>query len=124
MSVPYRSTPVFDETTLPAGLRMEHRTKAGVWGVIHVLEGRLALTLLDQNLEKILTPEVSGMIQPEQPHSVTPLGRARMQIDFYNVAPADFDAASSASLSGKTGAPIAAAQPAPKETGCRRLNVP
>ena len=43
MSVPkpYKSTPVFDENTLPAGLRKEHRTKAGVWGVIRVLEGRL-----------------------------------------------------------------------------------
>ena len=30
----YKSTPVFDETTLPAGLRREHRTKAGVWGII------------------------------------------------------------------------------------------
>ncbi|MGC2189855.1 MAG: DUF1971 domain-containing protein, partial [Candidatus Sulfotelmatobacter sp.] len=39
--VPYRCTPIFDETTLPAGLRREHRTKAGVWGVIRVLEGRL-----------------------------------------------------------------------------------
>lgn len=28
---PYRSTPVFDEATLPAALRREHRTKLGVW---------------------------------------------------------------------------------------------
>ena len=28
MIAPYRSTPVFDETTLPAALRREHRTKA------------------------------------------------------------------------------------------------
>jgi tellurite resistance-related uncharacterized protein len=27
---PYRATPVFTEATLPAGLRAEHRLKAGV----------------------------------------------------------------------------------------------
>jgi tellurite resistance-related uncharacterized protein len=37
----YRCTPVFDENTLPAGLRRAHRTKPGVWGAIRVLEGRL-----------------------------------------------------------------------------------
>lgn len=39
--MPYKCTPVFDENTLPAGLRREHRTKPGVWGVIRVLDGRL-----------------------------------------------------------------------------------
>ena len=47
MIAPYRSTAVFDETTLPHALRREHRTKAGVWGVIRVLEGRLKLELVD-----------------------------------------------------------------------------
>src|SRR3546814_1000811 len=41
MALPYRSTPVFDETSLPAALRGEHRTKAGVWGLIRVLEGKI-----------------------------------------------------------------------------------
>lgn len=88
MPVPYRSTPVFDETTLPVGLRREHRTKAGTWGVIRVMEGRLALRLLDRHSETILMPGCPGLILPGQPHSVAPLGRMRMQIDFYNVPPA------------------------------------
>ena len=37
--VRYKRTAVFDENTLPAGLRREHRTKPGVWGVIRVLDG-------------------------------------------------------------------------------------
>ena len=37
--MPYQCTAVFDENTLPVGLRREHRTKPG--GVIRVLEGRL-----------------------------------------------------------------------------------
>lgn len=38
---PYRSTPVFDQDTLPAALRARHDTKAGVWGLIRVIEGEL-----------------------------------------------------------------------------------
>lgn len=87
MSVPYRSTPVFDETTLPAGLRGEHRTKAGVWGVIQVLEGRVSLKLLDTGAEEVLTPENPGLVQPEQSHSVAALGRMRMRVDFYKACP-------------------------------------
>ena len=44
---PYRSTPVFDQDTLPATLRARHTTKAGVWGVIRVIEGQLQLNRLD-----------------------------------------------------------------------------
>ena len=54
--VPYKCTPIFDETTLPAGLRREHRTKAGVWGAIRVLEGRLRYQVLEPNSEVILEP--------------------------------------------------------------------
>lgn len=84
---PYRSTPEFDEKTLPAALRAEHRTKAGVWGVIRVIEGRLKFTCLDPPSETILTPETPGLILPEQPHCVEPLGPMRMQVDFYDEPP-------------------------------------
>lgn len=57
-AIPYRSTPVFNEATLPAALRSEHRTKAEVWGVIRVTEGRLKLTYLDPVSETIITPGV------------------------------------------------------------------
>jgi len=83
-AIPYRSTPVFNEATLPAALRSEHRTKAEVWGVIRVTEGRLKLTYLDPVSETIITPGVPGLILPEQPHFVEPLGAMKMQVDFYN----------------------------------------
>ena len=41
--VPYKRTSVFDENTLPAALRREHRTKPGVWSVIRVLDGRMRM---------------------------------------------------------------------------------
>ncbi|HEY9578973.1 MAG TPA: DUF1971 domain-containing protein [Rhizorhapis sp.] len=87
MALPYRSTPVFDETSLPAALRGEHRTKAGVWGLIRVLEGKLQLNIIDPPSEEILTPDKSGVVKPDQPHFVTPLGSMRMQIDFYEEPP-------------------------------------
>jgi tellurite resistance-related uncharacterized protein len=39
----YKRTPMFDQDNLPIGLRREHCTKAGVWALIHVVEGRLRL---------------------------------------------------------------------------------
>jgi tellurite resistance-related uncharacterized protein len=87
MITPYRSTAVFDETTLPDALRREHRTKAGVWGVIRVIEGKLRLRLADGGEEQVLTPDRPGLVLPEQAHRVEPMGRMRMQVDFYDRPP-------------------------------------
>lgn len=87
MAAPYRSTPVFDETSLPQALRNMHQTKAGVWGVIRVLEGELRLTYVDPPSEKLLTPGNPGLTTPQQTHFVTPLGPMRMQVDFYDEPP-------------------------------------
>ena len=84
---PYRSTPVFDQDTLPAALRREHRTKPGVWGVIRILEGRLRLDHGDGSPPRILSPDAPGLVLPDQPHQVEPLGTMRMQVDFYDTAP-------------------------------------
>lgn len=88
-SAPYKSTPIFDETTLPAGLRKEHRTKPGVWGVIRVLEGRVRYCVLDPASETILDPVHPGLVLPDQPHFVEPLGAMRMRVDFYDCPPGD-----------------------------------
>ncbi|QWT16579.1 DUF1971 domain-containing protein [Sphingobium xenophagum] len=87
MAQPYKSTPVFDEATLPAALRSEHRTKAGVWGLIRVIEGELNLTYVDPHAEKVLSPGKPGIVCPEQTHFVTPLGKVKMQVDFFNEPP-------------------------------------
>ena len=86
-STPYRSTPIFDQDTLPAALRRRHDTKAGVWGLIRVLEGQLTLTYLDPPSEVILTPGNPGLVEPQQPHFVTPDGPMKMQVDFYDHPP-------------------------------------
>lgn len=86
-SVPYRSTPIFDQDTLPAALRRRHDTKAGVWGLIRVIEGELKLNYLDPESETILTPDNPGLVLPQQPHFVTPLGPMKMQVNFFDHAP-------------------------------------
>jgi tellurite resistance-related uncharacterized protein len=84
---PYKTTPVFDAETRPAGLRREHRTKAGVSGVIRLLDGTLRLTFTQTGEERILSPGEPGLVRPEEPHLVAPLGRMRMQVEFYNEEP-------------------------------------
>ena len=84
---PYRTTPVFDQDTLPAALRARHSTKAGVWGVIRVLEGEVRLTHLEPESTVLLTPATPGLVLPEQPHFVTPQGPMRMQVEFYDLPP-------------------------------------
>jgi tellurite resistance-related uncharacterized protein len=80
----YRRTPIFDQDSLPAGLRLRHSTKEGVWGLIVVLEGRLRYRLLDPPSERILDPQTSGVVQPAQPHEVEPLGPVRFYVEFYS----------------------------------------
>ena len=84
---PYRTTAVFDENTLPAGLRSAHCTKAGAWGVIRVLKGRLRYVVEETGAETVLTPDQPGVIEPGQLHHVEPLGPVRMQIEFYDHPP-------------------------------------
>ncbi|MDP3854798.1 DUF1971 domain-containing protein [Phenylobacterium sp.] len=84
---PYRSTPVFDEATLPVSLRRAHRTKPGVWGVIRVLQGELTLCFTEPPEQKRLSPGADGVLEPDQSHFVLTEGPMRMQIDFYTQAP-------------------------------------
>jgi tellurite resistance-related uncharacterized protein len=84
-AVPYKRTSVFDENTLPAGLRREHRTRPGVWGIIRVLD--LRYQVLDPASEVILEPGRPGLVLPDEPHLVEPLGPMRMQVEFYYQLP-------------------------------------
>jgi tellurite resistance-related uncharacterized protein len=87
----YKRTAVFDQDNLPAGLRREHRTKAGVWALIHVVEGRLRYRILDPLSETELAAGKPGVVCPEQPHEVEPLGPVRMFVEFYAAADAGGD---------------------------------
>jgi tellurite resistance-related uncharacterized protein len=86
-ATPYEYSPVFDENTLPTTLRREHRTQPGVWGVIRVLDGQLRYRVLEPASEVILEAGKPGLVWPEQPHLVEPLGRVRMQVEYYESLP-------------------------------------
>lgn len=89
LSRPYKSTPVFDADTLPAELQRAHSTKAGVWGVIRVLEGMLCYHIEDGSVPPaVLTPTRPGLVRPQELHRVETVGAMRMQVDFYDHQPA------------------------------------
>lgn len=84
----YRRTPIFTETTIPAGLLSEHRTKEGVWGMIRVLEGALAYRVKDSRrppMQFMLTPKtIPAVIEPTIAHEVEPCGTVRFVVEFYH----------------------------------------
>ncbi len=80
---PYKRTAVFDENTIPAAFGRRHSTKAGTWGVIQVIAGRLRYRILDPLAESILDPAHAGIVQPTQPHQVEPIGAVRFFVEFY-----------------------------------------
>ena len=87
--VAYRRTPIFTETTLPAALRRRHKTKAGVWGLIVVVEGRLRFRRLEPFSETTLDPTSPAVVTPEEPHEVEPVGQVRFFVEFYAAAKPD-----------------------------------
>jgi tellurite resistance-related uncharacterized protein len=82
-AAPYRRTAEFSESTIPAALLRRHTTKAGVWGRIHVVEGSLRYRVLEPApAEYILVPGHPGVVEPEVPHEVEPLGSVRFYVEF------------------------------------------
>ena len=79
----YRETPEFTQETVPGALLRRHQTKAGVWGRIRVLEGTLRYRILEPALEEhVLEPGRDGVVEPEVPHEVEPLGAVRFRVEF------------------------------------------
>jgi len=82
----YARTAEFTEKTIPAGLLKAHTTKAGAWGLIHVLEGRLVYRITDPDRpgsEAVLTPQSGpGVVEPTILHEVEPLGSVRFFVEF------------------------------------------
>jgi len=77
----YKRTATFTEETLPAALRKEHRTKAGSWGRIVVTEGRVEFHT--RGRVHVLSAGDVGIVEPEVPHHVTPLGAVRLHVEFW-----------------------------------------
>ena len=80
---PYRRTPIFNESTMPAGLRREHRTQVGVWALITVLDGQLWFRTFEPPRKAILTKGETAAVAPEQVHEVDPNGSVQFYIEFF-----------------------------------------
>ena len=82
----YSRTGTFTEETVPAGLRKDHTTRAGTWGLIRVEEGVLRYRVTDPRRvpsERELTPETEpGVVEPTILHQVEPIGPVRFQVEF------------------------------------------
>ena len=81
---PYKRTPEFTESTVPAGLLRSHDTKDGVWGKIVVLEGTLLYRILEPKVEEIvLSPNRYGVVEPTVRHEVVPSAGVRFYVEFH-----------------------------------------
>lgn len=81
---PYARTATFSTRSMPEKLRKSHRTKAGTWGKIVILEGRLCYRILEPHLQEFeLSPDHPGIVEPEVPHEVEALGEVRFYVEFY-----------------------------------------
>lgn len=80
----YGGTPEFSEGSIPASLLRSHRTKAGTWAKVVVLEGRLLYRILEPDIEEIeLSPERPGIVEPEKAHEVEARGPVRFRVEFW-----------------------------------------
>ena len=80
----YASSPEFSGQSIPENLRKSHRTKAKTWAKIVVLEGKLLYRILEPETQEIeLSPERSGIVEPEIAHEVEAMGDVRFHLEFY-----------------------------------------
>jgi tellurite resistance-related uncharacterized protein len=82
--VPYRTIGPFDESTLPKGLLSDHRTRAGVWGLVEVSSGSVRYVVCEpgKEREQVLAPGYPGVIVPEQRHHLALDGAVQFTVTF------------------------------------------
>ena len=69
-----RTTPVFDQDTVPAGLLAAHKVAAGVWGQLVVHSGRLTFVFED-------APEDRHQIEAGQRMVIPPTRLHHLELD-------------------------------------------
>ncbi|HET7413457.1 MAG TPA: DUF1971 domain-containing protein [Pararhizobium sp.] len=82
--VAYKQTAVFDQDTIPAGLKRNHRTAPGVWAMVRIMEGRLIYRTIDPPSETLLDGEHPAVIAPQEFHEVALCGPVRFFVEFYS----------------------------------------
>jgi tellurite resistance-related uncharacterized protein len=77
----------FTANKIPKGLLKEHSTKAGTWGIIKVLQGKLLYTINEPSpAEYVLDKDRVGVIEPAVKHEVAPLSDdLQFVVEFYRI---------------------------------------
>jgi tellurite resistance-related uncharacterized protein len=82
--VSYSRTPDFTPETLPKAFKSAHTTKSGVWGLIHVLDGRLSYHLEPPHEgSKLVSAGETALIPPNIPHRVAFVEGGRFFVEFF-----------------------------------------
>ena len=80
-AVERRVTALFDEHSIPAGLRSRHTTKSGVWAVIEVVEGTLDCRVFTSAPVVLhLRAGDAEAMPPQLEHQVESVGPVRFQV--------------------------------------------
>lgn len=87
--IPYKRTAEFNEESVPAALRKDHSTKAGVWAKITVTRGMLLYRVPSLGKETTLSVDRPGIVLPEVLHNVEPVGSASFFVEFYKAPDRD-----------------------------------
>jgi tellurite resistance-related uncharacterized protein len=98
-----RTTPKWDEHTMPAGLRIAHHLSRGTWGRIVVLHGQLRFVARTKPIiDAVVNPGRAQAIPPDIEHDIQPLGSVRFSIDFFSIPRRN---SGNATVTGGTSAP-------------------
>lgn len=80
---PYKNTPTFNESTVPAGLLKDHNTATGVWGVIKVLSGSIFYQVTEGlSFQVMLDSDTDGIIEPQIKHHLEVCGPVSFYVEF------------------------------------------
>lgn len=78
-----RTTATWDDASMPAALRSDHRVAAGVWGRLVVLDGTVGFRAATRPpLDVVVAAGETQPIPPEVDHAVTPGPGARFLVEF------------------------------------------
>ena len=78
-----RTTPEFDERSLPQALRSSHKVATGVWGNLIVRSGSIDFVFDDDGRRRTLAAGEAQPIPPERVHHLDVIGPVALVIEFY-----------------------------------------
>ncbi|NQZ59133.1 MAG: DUF1971 domain-containing protein [Lentisphaeraceae bacterium] len=82
----YKKTPLFDQDSIPAGLRKKHNTAEGVWGRLVVVFGSVQFIDFETKEVIVASPIRSVAIKPQRWHYLNVTGPVELYGEFYKEA--------------------------------------